>query len=255
MDIQPVFNYHRCVTYLCSYLSKAETQCSQAVQTSAKEARMQNLDNGDTLRKIGAAFLSSRAVSSQECVYRCLPKLWLRRTFPATVFVTTELPNDRIKMRKNDKQFAELHDDSTDIFYSNIIERYADRPNAQINSGIYTQVDNMCLAEFAAYYYKPYKCDSDEQNDNQPNILPDDFLENQTCQIPVGFPQTIKLMTKNETMKCRKVKAIIRVHKPQKALNPEKYFHHLLMLCLPWRNETDLIGHVGTYASKFSACT
>ena len=67
----------------------------------------------------------------------------------------------------------------------------------------------MCLAEFAAYYYKPYEFDSDEQNDNQPNILPDDFLENQTCQIPVAFPQTIKLMTKNEAMKCRKVKAII----------------------------------------------
>ena len=75
MDIQPVFNYHRCVTHLCSYLSKAEAQCSQAVQTPAKEARIQNLDSGDTLRKIVAAFLSSREVSSQECVYRCLPEL------------------------------------------------------------------------------------------------------------------------------------------------------------------------------------
>ena len=29
MDIQPVFNHHRCVTYLCSYVSKRETHCSE----------------------------------------------------------------------------------------------------------------------------------------------------------------------------------------------------------------------------------
>ena len=28
MDIQPVFNHHRCVTYLCSYMTKGETHCS-----------------------------------------------------------------------------------------------------------------------------------------------------------------------------------------------------------------------------------
>lgn len=42
----------------------------------------------DGLRKIGAAFLSTREVSSQECVYRCMPELWLRKIFPATVFVS-----------------------------------------------------------------------------------------------------------------------------------------------------------------------
>ena len=60
MDIQPVFNHHKCVTYLCSYMSKGETQCS--------EAKKDNLGLKDSLKKIGAAFLSSREVSSQECV-------------------------------------------------------------------------------------------------------------------------------------------------------------------------------------------
>ena len=32
----------------------------------------------DSLRKIGAAFLTSREVSTQECVYRCMPELWSR---------------------------------------------------------------------------------------------------------------------------------------------------------------------------------
>ena len=64
IDIQPVFNHHRCVTYLCSYLSKSETHCSEAIQIAAKEARRENLSIVESLRKIGAAFLSSKKVSS-----------------------------------------------------------------------------------------------------------------------------------------------------------------------------------------------
>ena len=45
--------------------------------------------------------------------------------------------------------------------------------------------------------------------------------------------------------------AVIRFHTPSKALEPEKYFHHLLMLYFPWRKETDLIGDDHTYSSKF----
>ena len=51
-------------------------------------------------------------------------------------------------------------------------------------------------------------------------------------------------------MKCRKVKAVIRFYKPNKTTDPEKYFHHLLILYFPWREESDLIGPEGTYASK-----
>ena len=77
MDLQPLFNQHKCVTYLCSYMSKGETQCSEAIRTASLEAKKSNLSLKNTLKKIGAAFLSTREVSSQECVYRCLPDLWL----------------------------------------------------------------------------------------------------------------------------------------------------------------------------------
>ena len=52
-------------------------------------------------------------------------------------------------------------------------------------------------------------------------------------------------------MNCRRIKAVIRYHTPNKTKEPEKYFHHLLMLYFPWRNEQELIGHNGTYISKF----
>ena len=111
------------------------------------------------------------------------------------------------------------------------------------------QVDDLCLAEFAACYYEDYKPIEDRHNDNQPVVLTDQILENQHSSSQI-LPTKISLMTKKETMKCRKVKAVIRFHKPRKATDPEKYFHHVLMLYFPWREESDLIGPNGTYASK-----
>ena len=187
------------------------------------------------LRKIGEAFLSSREVSSQECVYMCLKELWRRKTFPGTVFVNTDMPDSRIMMRKSNQKLSELDADSTEIYYSNITERYSDRPNANFMNGVYGLVDKLCLAEFAAYYYKPYKCADNEENDNQPSVLTDEVLEHQNEELSCLFPEKIKLMTRKEIMKCRKIKAVLRFHTPQKTVHPEKYFHHLHMLYFPWR--------------------
>ena len=208
MDIQPGFNHYRCVTYLCSYMSKGETQCSEAIRAAAKEARKENLNMKQSLRKIGAVFLSSREVSSQECVYRCLPELWLRKTFPGTIFINTGLPGERIRTMKSQEKIAELEDDSTDIFNSNIIDRYCDRPNTNFMNGIYSQVDEMCLAKFASHYYNQYHSREDEGNDNKPVVLSDDVIENQHHDCS-RLPKRIKLMSRKETMKCRKVKAVI----------------------------------------------
>ena len=73
-------------------MSKGETHCSEAIRVAAKETKKDSLDLKESFKKIGTAFLSSREVSSQECVYRCLPELWLRKTFPGTVFINMALP-------------------------------------------------------------------------------------------------------------------------------------------------------------------
>ena len=211
VDLQPVFNHYKCITYVCSYFTKDETECSQAIANAAKEARSSNVNIRDGLKKIGAAFLSTREVSSQECVYRCMPELWLRKIFPKTVFVSTDLPEKRVRVTKTQNELDELDDDSTDIYKSNIIERYSLRPK-----GI-PSVDQLCLAKFAAFYYKDYRTDDADTRDSQPDILNDELLESQhsnedtkeTC-----LPPKIKLMGRNEYMKCRKVNAVIRYHTP-----------------------------------------
>ena len=59
VDLQPVFNHYKCITYVCSYFTKDETESPQAIMNAAKEARTNNLSVAEGLRKIGAAFLST----------------------------------------------------------------------------------------------------------------------------------------------------------------------------------------------------
>ena len=60
---------------VCSYFPKNETDCSQAIMNAAKEAKADNMTVAEGLSKIGAAFLSTREVSSQECIYHCMSEL------------------------------------------------------------------------------------------------------------------------------------------------------------------------------------
>lgn len=127
---------------------------------AAKEAKDANMDIRNGLKKIGAAFLSTREVSSQECV----PKI-----FPAAVYVSTDLPDKRVRIAKCQEELEELDDESTDVYKSNINERYTERPH-NISS-----VNNLCLAEFASYYYKDYKKECQETIDAQPQVLTDNL--------------------------------------------------------------------------------
>ena len=58
-----------------------------------------------------------------------MPELWLRKIFPKAVFVSTDLPDKRVRVAKNQQELDELDDDSTEIYKSNIIEGYTIRPN------------------------------------------------------------------------------------------------------------------------------
>jgi hypothetical protein len=162
-----------------------------------------------------------------------MPELWLRKIFPKTLFVSTDFAENRVRFAKKQQELDELDDDSTDIFKSNIIVRYSDRPK---NIPV---VNDKCLALFAAHYFKDYKSDFNEVSDSQPEVLSDDFIESQNIENHnTGLPDRIKLVNSRE-IKCRKIKAVIRYHTPNKRKEPEKYFHHLLMLYFPWRNEQE----------------
>ena len=80
-----------------------------------------------------------------------MPELWLRKIFPNTVFVSTELPEKRLKVAKSQQELDELDDDSTDIYKSNIIERYSIRPNMRPGKQKRTLTLNRLMIE-SVYY-------------------------------------------------------------------------------------------------------
>ncbi len=51
VDLQPVSNHYKCITYGCSYFTKDETECSQAITNAAKEAKSSNMNIRDGLKK------------------------------------------------------------------------------------------------------------------------------------------------------------------------------------------------------------
>lgn len=84
-------------------------------------------------------------------------------------------------------------------------------------------VDILCPAEFAAFYYKDYKIASDETNDAEPDILSDEIaeLQHSNTYTTETLPDKIKLLVTKDIMKCRKIRAVVRFHTPNKRKEPE----------------------------------
>ena len=67
----------------------------------------------------------------------------LKQVSRKVVFINTAAKEDRVSLLKPINQIQDMDDDSEDIYQTSLIDRYAARP---------VQLNNMCLAEFAANY-------------------------------------------------------------------------------------------------------
>ena len=233
---------------MCSYFSKSENESSLAMKKAAEESK--NLNLPDRMRKLALAFLSHRQCSLQEAVYQILPELWLRKCFPGIVFANTNLPNKRYRVCKCKTELQSLPPDSTDVFKRNNIDRYIDRPNVAFKGGQYSMVDNLCFAEFLAYYVLDTSKRPDVENDCQPEVLIDD---DEISDPLLCLPKSVPLMSSKEKLKRRNKKRVVRYHTPSPVNRPEEYTHHLMMLCFPFRKESDLLSKIGnSYVVKLN---
>ena len=180
IDLQPVCDYYKAITYMTAYFSKSETETTEALKHAVHEIRTQNAATKKAMHELAQAFISSRQLSVQEAVYFCLPELWLRKCFPGVRFVNTSLPRDRIRILKSEEEISQLSDDSTDIFQSNIINKYCNRPQ----TGAFSALSNLCFAQFAAYY-TPQTTDENDYQSNQLNER--DPIDNVSA-LPQKFP-------------------------------------------------------------------
>ena len=150
IDLQPVYNYYKVVSYMTASFSKSENSSSGAMKQAVQEIKLQNLSARVAMKKLAYSFICSRQMSVQEAVYLCLRELWLRKCQPGVMFLNTNLLLEQIRLLKTEKELLKIPEDSKDIYKSGIIVKYIDRPT----TGKFSALGNLCLAEFATIYHK-----------------------------------------------------------------------------------------------------
>ena len=247
-DIQPVFNEHKAIAYMCAYLSNSEESCSYAVKQALKISTENKDNNYEQMKGIAQEYASNRECSIQEAVYHCLPELWLRKVFPDVIFANGVIPENYFKILHSQQEISELPDEGEDVFKKNMLERYMDRPDEKFQNGKFASVNFLCYAEFLRYYYVST---ISNENDWQSVELTDDMLET-SLAIASHYTSVIPLMSSPEKLKCWKVNSILRYFTPNKNRYYEVYAHHLLILFYPFRAESDLKSD-DNYTNKLAA--
>ena len=241
IDVQYILDAYACVMYVASYLTKDEKGMGELLKQTCKEH--EDRDIKKMLKRVGTVFLNHRELSAQEAAYRIL-SIPMKRLSRTVVFVNTDARSDRVAVLKTKEQLFGRDDDDPDIFQTNMIDRYAARPNS---------LENLCLAEFAANYRTNYNADS--SGDVLPKILDDldDNNQNQNRDRD-NYPKTIKLREETGSMNKRRNEAVIRFRNYSEEKEPENYSRAKLMLYFPWRNEEpDLLGGFESYREHFVA--
>jgi hypothetical protein len=233
MDIQFCCDAYACAKYILSYISKPEREEGEMLKRIGKEG---NPDNKRAImRAMGNAVLNNRAVSAQEAVLReC--SIPLKMCDTAVVHVNTSFPEDRSRIFKSMTKMKTLGENSKRLVEINNIERYQARP---------ASLENMCLEEFAKYYR--LQGTSVEEND----ICEDNDPDDQDDDIDPTSPK-VTLKNRMGTMVRRKRPAVLRTPRFSQYKDPEKYYHSILVLYLPWREETeDLLGGYDCYEDHY----
>ena len=230
MDLQFITDPYSCITYVTSYMLKSERAMSELLRKVADESRGEDIKV--KLKKVGSAFLNNREVSAQEAAYRLL-SLPLKRSIRTVVFVNTAPKEKRVSMLKPLSVLQDMPDDDENIFRTSLLDRYSSRPH---------ELENICLAEFAANYTTGGK--EVAADDHVPDILDNDNADTKGST-------TITLLNGLGIMRKRKREVVIRFHK-EKSDGEEKY-RGLLMLYHPWRNEEqDIMHHHASYEEHYT---
>ncbi|XP_052700234.1 uncharacterized protein LOC128177537 [Crassostrea angulata] len=220
MDIQYVLDPYSCIVYIISYISKAEREMGMLLKQTKIEATEGNLSAKQTMKKIGSAYLNHREVSAQEAVYRVC-NLKMKECSRKVVFIPvgenpTRLskPLSQLKTkRKPQSDEFEGDEDEEDIWMTNIVERYENRPQTDY-------FNQMCLAEFCSKFRVLAK-----------------------SQVPQGEKEGIYELRNGKgyiQKRTRGKPAVIRYPRFNAESAPEKYFQSILQLFLPYINQRQL---------------
>ncbi|XP_062572298.1 uncharacterized protein LOC134234263 [Saccostrea cucullata] len=221
MDIQFVLDPFSCIVYIISYISKSEREMGMLLKQTKLEAEEGNSDARQTMKKIGSAYLHHREVSAQEAVYRVC-NLKMKECSRKVVFVpvgdnpvrlSKPLSVLKKKASKDEEISVEEEDEEDEVWMTNIIERYMNRPDKPI-------FHEMCLAEFCSEFRVLAKSQVPKKKNE--NVF--------ELQNGKGYVQR----------RTRTQPAVVRYPRFNVEKMPEKYHQSLLQLFLPYWTEAQL---------------
>lgn len=136
-------------------------------------------------------------------------------------------------MLKPAAQLRKLPENSTDIYISGAIERYAARPPT---------LEHLCLADFIALFtYKGSDKNSKDADNNDCDIRADVVEDYDDLSDSVDFSeielQKEYVLNNGTVLRLRKRPKVIRFVRYNKQLQPKEFVRERVMLFHPWRNE------------------
>nr|XP_029713677.1 uncharacterized protein LOC109418586 [Aedes albopictus] len=146
MDLQFILEEFSCAAYVVEYVNKANRGISSLHRDLVQlSEQFPDYDHLSLLKKVGLKMLNSVEMSAQEAAWYLLRQP-MSEASRKVEFIPTMWPHERTKTRKRTQQMNNegIADDSTDIWTYNVIQKYEARE----------ELDDICLAEFVAYYTK-----------------------------------------------------------------------------------------------------
>ena len=142
MDLQYVLDPYGAVVYLTSYLLKGQRGMSKMLKEIADKCKKDKGTANSVITKLGNHFLNHSAVCAQEATNLIFGNK-IKRTTRTCIFIPTGEHN--LKLLKHTEQLLQLPSDSTDIFYDDLLLKYAERPPNP-------EIEATCLADAATWY-------------------------------------------------------------------------------------------------------
>ncbi|MES9882338.1 MAG: AAA family ATPase [Sedimenticola sp.] len=231
MDGQFILDIYQCAMYVVAYISKSQRGMSLLLDTACKEAAEKGSNIKEKVRDIGNKFTNNVEMSAQEAVDICL-QTPLRKSSRQVVFIPTSEPENRTCLLKSLEVIETLEDDDEQVASGSIITRYTNRRHS---------LENVSLADWAAWYDGPNRNKQCEQNVDQiehPDTDADD---------PVA-----EVMPANKHKQKRKTARILRSVRYNKQHQPEDFYREKIMLYTNWRDEQSLKGQCETYQERYA---
>ena len=207
-DIKLVNGAHGIAMYVCYYLNKAEPEELKGELSKLIVNVLNKTPDMPTrarLMKIGSTVLRTRKMGCHEAAFKALGIDFVTAS-RRVVLLNTQVPEKRYRVLKRKKDLEKLPSDSSEIFQTNIVDYYYNRPE---------HLDTWCLYSFAQWY----------------QISSNDIKTDRACN-------RIHIQKFQKVMKKRTRAAVIRTCKFARA-SPE-YFYSLLMLCMPHRSSDEI---------------